>query len=161
GATVTSAGDVGVLVGEQQPDGVDEVLAVDLVDLQLGQQEVGGVEAVGVLVETPGEVEAVAHREGSDQDGGPAPGLGVLEEHPLGAGRGVEPLVGQVAGGGHGGGRLPRRLRRYDDVEVAVPAFEGGRYRPVVVQGDPHTAQEPDPQVRRRLDEPATFGDDV
>jgi Icc-related predicted phosphoesterase len=31
--------------------GVDQILAVDLVDLELGEQKVGGVEAVRVLAE--------------------------------------------------------------------------------------------------------------
>ena len=81
----------------QQAQGVTEILAVDLPDLELGQEQVRERDRRLGAIEPAAQIKAVAHRQFVDQDvhRPAAVRFGIVE--PLSAVNGVEQLLGDVA----------------------------------------------------------------
>src|SRR5918912_1064551 len=112
------------LVLQQERERVDHVLLVQLHDLELEQQQVGGREGRPGQGEARLEVELVAHLKGAQEDVDLPTVLLVVEEQARGAVQGVEMAVGRVALRGqelaHGLRGAPRR----GEVNVLIRARE-------------------------------------
>src|SRR5438067_3645922 len=110
---------------EDQGDDVDEVFAVDLVDLQLAQQQVGGADRGVLVLQASAEVDLVRHPENIDEHVDLAAVVRVVEVEASLAVHQVEAFVGLVA---ELAKQLQHRLAvslRHRVVEVAVLAPEG------------------------------------
>src|SRR5439155_15209597 len=87
----------GDAVVEEQGDRVHQILAVDLVDLKLAQQQVGRAAARTVEVQSVAEVDDVRHLEDVDEDVDLAAVRGVVEVKAPVPVHQVEALVGLIA----------------------------------------------------------------
>ena len=130
----------------QQDQRIEHVLAVDLDDLELRQQELGERQRRARLREPVGELEPVAHLEAVHEDVDRPVARDVDEVGLLAAEQGVVPLVRRVALVGQELVERAAVLAARREVEVDLDA--PGPRRPVrSVGADGHAAHQPDEEA--------------
>jgi hypothetical protein len=126
---------------------VAAVLDVEVDDLELGHQDLGGGQRVLALGQALRQRQPVTHLEALDEAVDLAPVVLVVEEQPAVPVEGVELLVGRIARVGHqrleGAAVAPGQ----QEVEVADDAVVGGMQPRAGQQADRHAADQARLQV--------------
>ena len=151
------------LMIENEGEGVDDVLGVDLHDLQLRQQQVGRRERLRVELKAIVELEGVTHAEPADEDIELPPIALVVEEQAAIAMQVVEAAIGHVPELGQEP-LEPAVLAFLDhDVDIAVPSVQRRRTRAVPVEPDGGSTQQPHQDLRLAclVEQASRFGFDV
>src|SRR5690606_9384115 len=148
---------VAVAAGEreagEQRVGIAAVLGVELDDLQLGEQQVGGRERVLAHAQLIGQRQPVAHLEGLDERVDLVARRRVLEEQPARAVQRVELAPRLPAQLGDRALDLSAVALRADQVDVVVIALE--------VVGEPLAKRDPDREPTQKADLQTALGEGI